>query len=318
MTLNRFITKITDNKVGLLISFFTLFSLSIIGLYAIKHFGTQYTEQKVQEQLKRSGLAPFVRYQSIHFNPFTLTPSLENVSFGYENAPWLRFARISFNRYPITYPSLDIDFWLKASPASSLSRETAQWMHAAGIETLVAKGSFVSKIEPDESSTTLKSTSQLTLNVKEVGRLSFSSKIALLDTNLSMTELRTDLLASIALGQPEAIFIIHGDHVEINDVDIRYQDAGMIKRLFPNISTTQTAQSSLLKKLQTSSQSLGFAHTHSVESKHIADTILTYLQSPTSLHLAMPSSSISLKDVALMINDNTLYQASKMTLSTAP
>ncbi len=300
-------------------SFFVLFSLIIIGIYAIKHFGTQYAAEKIQQQLESSGLTPFVHYQGIHFNPFTLTPSLEDVSFGLESAPWLKFARISFNHYPIKYPSLDVDFWIKESSASSLSRDTSRWMRAVGIETLLGKGSFVSEIESNTSSEQFTAASNLVLNIKDVGRVSFSSQINLLDTNLSMTELRTDLLASVALGQPEAIFIIHGDNVEISNLDIRYQDAGMMKYLWPNTPTKQTDKSALLSKLQISSQDLGLAQAYSVESKHIADTVLAFLQSSTSLNLALsPSSPISLKEIALMAGDNNLYQASKMTLSTTP
>ena len=316
--MSRFITKIKDNKVGLLISFFVLFSCTVISIYAIKHYGTQYAEQKIQEQLQYSGLAPFVHYQGIHFNPFTLTPSLEEVSFGYENAPWLRFARISFNGYPLTHPSLDVDFWIKESPASSLSRDTRQWMLAAGIDTLLGKGSLLSNVNGDQVS------SQFELNIKDLGIVSLSSHIEVLDKNLSMSELRTDLLASVAMGQPEGIFIIHGDTVEISNLDISYKDTGLMTHLLPK---TPTENNELLTKIQSNSQNLGLTKAGSKEADQITNAIMFFLQAfqyPSTtkestnkkLHLSMsPIKPLSLKELALMAHDDSLYQGSNMSIS---
>ncbi|MEP0072425.1 MAG: hypothetical protein ABJE79_06955 [Marinomonas sp.] len=319
--MSRFITNIKDKKVGILVSLFVVFSLTVLGLYTIKYFGTQYTEEALQKQLEDAGLTPFVHYQTVHFNPFTLTPSIEEVSFGFENLPWLQFSRISLNSYPLTYPDLDVDFWIKNSPAESLSNDTRRLMQAAGITTLLGKGSLSSKINENQVA------SQFKLDIKDLGVLSTSSHIRLLNNELSMHEIRTDLLASIAMGQPLGLFFIHGKALEINDLDIRYQDAGLVTRLIPEAPKTQQEDNQLASLLKFLSQSLGVAKANSVEADEIANALVGFLkpsQDPSSntqaskkrLRLQMsPSKPLSLQELALMAHETRLYKDSNMQLT---
>ena len=319
--MSRFIANIKDKKVGILVSLFVVFSLTVLGLYAIKYFGTQYTEEALQKQLDDAGLTPFVHYQTVHFNPFTLTPSIEEVSFGFENSPWLQFSRISLNSYPLTYPDLDVDFWIKNSPAESLSDDTRRLMKIAGITTLLGKGSLSSTINEDQV------TSQFKLDIKDLGILSTSSHIRLLNNELSMHEIRTDLLASVAMGQPLGLFFIHGEALEINDLDIRYQDSGLVTRLIPETPKSQQEENQLASLLKFLSQSLGVAKANSVEADEIANALVGFLkpsQDPSSntqaskkqLRLQMsPSKPLSLQELALMAHETRLYKDSNMRLT---
>ncbi|AWX99700.1 hypothetical protein A8139_06570 [Marinomonas primoryensis] len=284
--------------------------LAIFVLYLIQRYGAQYAEHKIQEQLEHSGLTSFVHYESIHFDPFTLTPSLENVRFGADSWPWLRFARISLNQYPIKYPDLDMDFWIQESPIASVSGDTRRWMRAAGIETLLGKGSFSSKAEGE------KVLSQFKLDIKDVGEISLSSNINLLDQTINLPELRSDLLASFALGQPEAMLIMYGKAIELRSLDMTYQDAGLIHHLFPQPAILQESKQSQLDYLTFRSQALGLAAVDSKEAKQIASAIWAFLNKPEKLTLSLsPSSPINLKALALSASEERLYKDSNMTIT---
>ncbi|MDE8601812.1 hypothetical protein M3I01_002565 [Marinomonas sp. RSW2] len=299
-------TKLTKALTALI-----LFScLAIFVLYLIQRYGTQYAEHKIQEQLEHSGLTSFVHYESVHFDPFTLTPSLENVRFGADSSPWLRFARISLNQYPIKYPDLDVKFWIQESPIASVSGDTKRWMRAAGIETLIGKGSFSSKAEGE------KVLSQFKLDIKDVGKISLSSNINLLDQSVNLPELRSDLLASFALGQPEAMLIMYGKAIELRSLDMTYQDAGLIHHLFPQPAIGQESKQSQLDYLTFGSQALGLAAVDSKEAKQIASAIWAFLNKPEKLTLSLsPSSPVNLKALALSASEEKLYNDSNMTIT---
>ena len=299
------------NGLGKAITYFILLScMAVLVIYAVQRFGGDYAEQKIQEQLERSGLAPVVHYESVHLDPFTLTPSLENVSFGNEYSPWLRFARISLNSYPINYPDLDVDFWIQESPIDSLSRDTRRLMRAAGIETLLGKGSFTSKVEGNKVSSSFK------LDIKDIGKLAWASDISLLNKNIAMDNLRSDVLASFALGQPEALPIIYGDAIEVHSLEVEYEESGLIAHLVPKSTITLDSRENQLNGIKYASQALGLAPANSEEAEHIANTLLTFLQKPEKLNLTLsPTSAISLKEIALMVNEGKLYKDSKMELS---
>lgn len=299
------------NGLGKAVTYSILLScMAIFVIYLVQRFGTQYAEDKIQEQLDLSGLAPFVHYESVHLNPFTLTPSLENVSFGNENAPWLRFARISFNSYPIKYPDLDVDFWIQESPIDSLSRDTRHLMRAGGIETLLGKGFFTSEVEGEKVS------SQFKLDIKDIGKLDLSSKISVLDHSIVMSDLRSDVIASFALGQPDALPIIYGSAIELRSLEVKFEESGLIAHLFPKSAILRDSQEDQLNGLRYASQALGLASADSKEAKYIAKTLLAFLMQPEKLNLTMqPSSALSLKELALMMNEGTLYKDSNMTLS---
>ena len=307
---NNTITKLQAG-LGKAVTYFILLScLAIFAIYLIQRFGTSYAEEKIQEQLTQSGLAPFVHYESIHLDPFTLTPSLENISFGNENAPWLRFARISFNSYPINYPDLNVDFWIKESPINSLSRETRHIMRAMGIDTLLGKGSFSSNVEGENVS------SQFKLDIKDIGKFDVSSKVDILDRSIDMSDLRSDILASFALGQPEALPIIYGDAIELHALDMRFAESGLFAHLFPQASSLQGQEEQILLELKQFSQTLGLAPANSTEATVIAKTLQAFLKQPEQLTLNLsPSSPISLKELTLMASQDTLYKDSNMKLS---
>ena len=302
--------NITTKLAKALTALILLSCLAIFTLYLIQKFGGQYAEQKIQEQLERSGLSSFVQYESIHFDPFTLTPSLESVRFGSDNAPWLRFARISLNQYPIKYPDLDVDFWIQESTADSLSRDTRQLMRAAGITTLLGKGSLRSTIEGEHVA------SEFQLDIKDVGKMSLSSNINLLNQTVNMPELRSDIIASFALGQPEAMLIMYGEAIELRSLTVGYQESGLINRLLPPSAMAQESKQTQLDNVALASHALGLAMADSQEAKQIANSVLGFLLKPEKLTLSMsPTSPISLKTLALLAHEGTLYKDSKMTIT---
>ncbi|MDB4837516.1 hypothetical protein OAH87_03515 [Marinomonas sp.] len=297
-------TDQTQYKVGtLFIKILMVFCVLVLAIYFAKHFGTQYAEKKVQEQLDRSGLAPFVDYKTLHFNPFEIAVSLEDVSAGLASAPWLTFSRITLNYHPTQPSHIDIDFWIKQSAAAELSTETQLWMRKAGIDTLLGKGSF-SSLQQGESVT-----SELTIIIKDVGEIIGSSDIKLFDQNISMMELRTDMLASMAMGQPEGVFIIHGDAVQIQSARLAYTDMGLAKHVFPQQPDNRVIYGIIEK--------LGLAHQYSAEAEHIAKTVSHFFQSQnkTLITEVSPSPPITLKDATLLISDKLLYKKTGMSIS---
>lgn len=309
-TLNHNTKTKLQNGLTKAITYFILLSCFVIlGLYAIQRFGAQYAEQKIQEQLAHSGLTEFVRYENVYFNAFTLTPSIENISFGSKNAPWLTFARISFNSYLLKHPNLDVDFWIQQSPIDSLSTDTRRLMRAAGIDTLLGKGSFSSQEEGEDR------LSQLTLDIKDVGKITFNSKITLRNKNIDLSELRTDLLASFALGQPEAMLLIYGEEIDVQSLALQYEESGLVNHLFPASDRKQEHQTDLQDTLTLASQVFGLAPADSPEAKHIAITLEAFLNAPQQLTLSIsPSSAISLKELTLLANEGSLYKNSQMAI----
>ncbi|WP_111638851.1 hypothetical protein [Marinomonas shanghaiensis] len=308
MTLNT--TSKFQTLLGKVLTYFILLScFAILGLYAVQRYGAQYAEQKIQEQLERTGLSQFVHYQQVYFNPFTLTPSLEGVKIGDENSPILIFARISFNSYLIKHPNLDIDFWIQESPIDSLSRETRALMRSAGMDTLLGKGSFSSTIQ-DEGIV-----SELKLDIKDAGKLTLMSNIRLLDHEFTPSDLRSDILASFALGQPEALPIIYGDAIELRSLEIQYEESGLIHRLFPPSGSYQSNPVELEGALMFASQALGLAPANSPEAKQIATSVQTFLETPKQLTLSLlPSSPISVKELTLLASEGSLYKNNRITI----
>ena len=282
----------------------------VVLIYAIKHFGTQYAQEQIDARLKDSGLNEFVHYEEIHFNPLTLTPSLEQVTLGAKSAPWLRLARLSFNHYPLFQPDLDIDFWIAESPVAELSRDSARIMRTLGLETLLGKGHFSSTKNEDHLA------SYLALDIKDLGRIVWDSQTQLTKPNESISTMRTDLLASLALGQPEAMLILYGEHVAFEEVRIRYQENGMIEHLLPAAEMANYSDNDLNYLIQAASETLGLAPFGSPEAQQIAETFLAFIKQPESLTLTMkPDQALDLKDITLLLGDKNLYQQANMQLS---
>ncbi|TYL48730.1 hypothetical protein [Marinomonas sp. IMCC 4694] len=282
----------------------------IVILYTIQYFGAKYADEKLQEQLTYSGLTSQVHYEKVYFDPFTLTPSFEKVRIGNESAPWLRFARISFNSYPLTYPNVDIDFWIEESAITEVSRDTGRIMQAAGIETLLGKGKFSSHTEGQQVSTAFQ------LHIKDVGKLSFSSYINLLNDTLNVPEIRSDLLASFALGQPEAILSIYGDDIALGTLSLRYEEAGLVNHVFPAKPLSERAQQAQKNAFTFGSQVLGLAKANSNNAAHIAETLTKFLAQPESITLSIePSNPVTLKQLVRSAREDALYSRSQMTLS---
>ncbi|MEO9656010.1 hypothetical protein [Marinomonas sp.] len=282
----------------------------VVLIYAVKHFGTQYAQEQIDVRLNESGLSAFVHYEDIHFNPLTLTPSLEQVTLGEKSAPWLRLARVSFNHYPLFQPDLDIDFWIAESPTTELSRDSVRIMRTLGLETLLGKGHFSSTKKADQLA------SYLSLDIKDLGRIVWDSQIQLTKPNESINTMRTDLLASLALGQPEAMLILYGEHVAFEDVRIRYQENGMIEHLLPASEMSNYSDNDLSYLIQAASETLGLASIGSSEAQQIGETLLAFIKQPEHLTLTMkPNQAIDLKDITLLLGDKDLYQQANMQLS---
>ncbi|MCV2401617.1 DUF2125 domain-containing protein [Marinomonas sp. C2222] len=300
-------TNTLDFKAGtFFIKVLMVICVATLLIYLAKHFGTQYAEDKVRERLEASGLSPFVHYESLHFNPFELEASLDNVSLGLKDTPWLRLSRITLDYHPTQPTHLDIEFWIQHSPAETLSRDTQYWMRKVGINSLLGKGSLSANIEDKQI------TSQLHLDIKDAGRTTITSDIKMLNQNISLFELRNDLLVSMAMGQPAGVFIIHGDAIEMRSAQIQYEDMGLAKNTLPQPFSLSTIQRSI--------NQLGFAEYGSAELFKISQTTQDFLQSEgKSLMLDIsPVSPITLKDMALFAYDNQLFQGANMSLTTSP
>ncbi|MBR7889137.1 hypothetical protein J9B83_09305 [Marinomonas sp. A79] len=279
-------------------------------LFGIQHFGAKYAERAFLKQLEQSGLTPLVHYEKVHFDPFTLTPSFEQVRVGNPEAPWLHFARIAFNSYPLTHPNLDISFWVQESAIEEVSRDTGRLMRAAGIDTLLAKGTFSSQTEGQAVNT------HFDLIIKDVGKVSLSSHINLLNDAINLPELRSDLLASIALGQPEAMLNLYGDDIELSSLSARYDEAGLVAHLLPAQPMSARATQAQKDAFAFGSQMLGLAPANSPEAKHIATTLTDFLADPQTIRLAVtPDTAVSLTQLARYASEGRLYQTSQMNLS---
>ena len=277
----------------------------IFALYLIQKFGAEYAEEKIQQRITTAGLQTLIKYDSVHLDPFTLTPSLENVRFGPNSAPWLNFARISFNSYLFKQPNLDVDFWIKETPVNQLSRETATLFRQAGLKHVLGKGSFQSTLDGD----TLES--HLHLDIKDAGKLNVISHTELSKQDLSLVDLRTDLLASVALGQPEAILYLYGERLNIEQLSVSYQDTGLAEHLFNDWS--QHSNEWRMLKLSQIVDQLKLAPEDSLDALNLARTLDQYLLEPATLSLTFsPNTAMNLKQLALIAEQKMLAQQAKL------
>ena len=309
--------KNTLPKQSLIAKLFTRFVLlscfGVFVVYGVQRFGGHYANEKAQEKIAQAGLSGLVQYDSLYFNPFSLTPSLENVRVGPADAPWLTFARISFNSYPIKHPNLDIDFWIQKSDATELSRDTAALMRAAGIDTLLGKGHLSSEIEND------KLTWAFHLDIKDVGKLTLSADITLLDKTTLISDLRADALASIAMGQPSALLSIYEDDIEIGSLTLQYEELGLVQHRY-SVSSDDPANylaNSLSNTSHTSglAAALGLAQEGSTEATDIDNALKAFLIAPKNLTLSVqPAAPLSLRALRNLAKQGTLYQDGQITL----
>lgn len=294
--------KNTLPKQNLIAKFFgRLVLLSCFGVfvvYGVQRFGGDYANEKAQEKIAQAGLTGLVQYDSLYLNPFSLTPSLENVRVGPANAPWLKLSRLSFNSYIIKHPNLDIDFWLQKSDAAELSRDTAALMRAAGIDTLLGKGHLSSEIENNNL------TWSFHLDIKDVGKLTLSADIRLLDKTTLINDLRADALASIAMGQPSALLSIYEEDIEIRSLTLQYEELGLVQHRYP-ISPDDPANY-LANSL---------AQEGSAEATDIDNALKAFLIAPKNLTLSVqPAAPLSLRTLRNLAEQGTLYQDGQITL----
>ena len=316
--------KNTLPKQSLIAKLFTRFVLlscfGVFVVYGVQRFGGHYANEKAQEKIAQAGLSGLVQYDSLYFNPFSLTPSLENVRVGPANAPWLTFARLSFNSYIIKHPNLDIDFWIQKSEAAELSRDTAALMRAAGIDTLLGKGHLSSEIEND------KLTWAFHLDIKDVGKLTLSADITLLDKTTLIRDLRADALASIAMGQPSALLSIYEDDIEIGSLTLQYEELGLVQHRYPiSPDNPDDPANDLTNYLNNSlaianhtlglAAALGLAQEGSTEATDIDNALKAFLIAPKNLTLSVqPAAPLSLRALRNLAEQGTLYQDGQITL----
>ncbi len=305
--------KNTLPKQSLIAKLFTRFVLlscfGVFVVYGVQRFGGNYANDKAQEKIAQAGLSGLVQYDSLYFNPFSLTPSLENVRVGPANAPWLTFARLSFNSYIIKHPNLDIDFWIQKSDAAELSRDTAALMRAAGIDTLLGKGHLSSEIVND------KLTWAFHLDIKDVGKLTLSADITLLDKTTLIRDLRADALASIAMGQPSALLSIYEDDIEIGSLTLQYEELGLIQHRYPISPDAPDNNLAIASHTLGLAAALGLAQEGSTEATDIDNALKAFLIAPKNLTLSVqPTAPLSLGTLRDLAEQGTLYQDGQITL----
>ncbi len=294
------------SKMAKAVSFLILAAcVAIFALYLIQKFGAEYAEEKIQQRITAAGLKAFIEYDSVHLDPFTLTPSLENVRFGPKSAPWLNFARISFNSYLFKQPNLDVDFWIKDTPVDLLSRDTAAWFRQAGLEQVLGKGSFQSTLDGDILQ------SHLNLDIKDAGKLDLISHTQLATQDLSLVDLRTDLLASVALGQPEAVLYLYGEQLSIDQLSVTYQDTGLAQHLSGD--WPQRLREWRIAKLEHLMDQLKLAPQGTSNALALARTLDQYLLNPTQVSLTFsPNEAMNLKQLALIAEQKMLARQAKL------
>lgn len=309
--------KNTLPKQSLIAKFFGRFVLlscfGVFVVYGVQRFGGDYANEKAQEKIAQAGLTGLVQYDSLYLNPFSLTPSLENVRVGPANAPWLKFSRLSFNSYIIKHPNLDIDFWIQQSNQNELSRDTAALMRAAGIDTLLGKGHLSSEIENDNL------TWAFHLDIKDVGKLTLSADIKLLDKTTLINDLRADALASIAMGQPSALLSIYEEDIEIGSLTLQYEELGLVQHRYP--ISPDDPDNYLANSLAIAghtlglASALGLAQKGSAEATDIDNALRAFLIAPKNLTLSVqPTAPLSLRTLRDLAEQGTLYQDGQITL----
>ena len=287
--------------------------LIVVSLFvALKYLGSRYATQIIDQQIQQAGLTSLIHYQKISFNPLTLTPTMHLVSLGNQRAPWLRFSQVSLNFLPVIYPKLDLEFQLDAN--HPLANDTKQLMSRVGLTQLSGHGRFLSHPKMDNIDSTL------TLHIDQMGDLFFNSNLDILNPEFSLHELRSDLFASMAMGQLSAMPIIYGDSIAFHSITLRFKDQGVIKRCWPAHHTltnlnTNNAQNALLF-FNTLADSLGLAPYHSVQNQHISGQLINFFANPNGLSFSMePQHPLTLATLMQFVQRKSLYEKSGMTLS---
>ncbi|BFM50719.1 hypothetical protein [Marinomonas sp. THO17] len=286
--------------------FIVLACIAIFVLYLVQKFGSNYAEEKIQQRIRNAGLTHLIHYERLHLDPFTLTPSLEEVRIGPASAPWFYLARISFNSYLFKKPNLDVNFWIKETPVNQLAASSASLLRHAGLQTLLGKGHFRSQVDGDEV------TSQLHLDIKDLGKWNLTSDSLVDQSPLNLTEVRTDLLASIALGQPEAVLIIYGDKLKLEEAQLSFDNAGLYQHL---LQAWQTPDLALLS-LQNHIAQWGLAPANSRTARQMAQGLYQLIEQDQSLAVTLqPADPISLKEWVLLTGEKGVAESTNMAIS---
>ncbi|REG84985.1 hypothetical protein [Marinomonas pollencensis] len=277
--------------------------LVCIAFFALKYVGSRYTTQIITQQIEESGLTPLIHYKKITFDTLTLSPVMHSVSIGNQRYPWLRFSKITFNALPINYPQLDIEFQFDDSQ-QPLARDTQRLLAIAGVNQLTGHGRFLSKPNGNNIDSTL------TLTMPHLGQLYLSTNLDILDADFSLHELRSDLLASLALGQLDAMPILYGESVALHKLALRFQDNGLTKQIWPH---SQSNEKRLLVK--SIINSIGLAAYDSPQAEYLATQFENFLANPKQLSFSMlPKKAIKLSSLMKFSQEKSLYLKSDMAL----
>lgn len=291
----------------ILVGLIILSVLAVLFTIPLKFFGTRYLENQLQQQLTQAGLMGLVHYSKLNLDLFSLTVSLNDVSLGRENAPWIRLHDIHFKHILLNYPDLDINFTLENSDQKTLSRKTRLYMALAGINVLQGQGYIKSKIKGDE----LDSNIQLQLN--QSGTLQLASRLSINTTGVTLETLRSDLLASLALGQPEAMVFLYGDNLRLKSLKLQYQEEGLVQRYMTSFGLNKGTRDYLVSTIDSGVSSLGLAPWQSPAAKEIANTLTDFLLSPNRLQIALlPPSYVTLNELSAFLTNKTFYSNTNM------
>jgi len=119
------------------------------------------------------------------------------------------------------------------------------------------------------------------------------------------------LLASVALGQPEAILYLYGERLNIEQLSVSYQDTGLAEHLFNDWS--QHSNEWRMLKLSQIVDQLKLAPEDSLDALNLARTLEQYLLEPATLSLTFsPNTAMNLKQLALIAEQKMLAQQAKL------
>ncbi|MBJ7537281.1 hypothetical protein [Marinomonas transparens] len=289
-----------------------------LGVVGIQTLGVTFLNKQIQAQLDQTGLASFVRFHDVSIDPFTLSLSFHQVSFGNPTYPWLIFDSITLNKGLFNNQVLDVTFQLNQTAIKKLSNDTQHLMKMAGLTELAGNGRFTS-LQQDQHVT-----SNMALDIKGLGQFSLANQMKTQLNAALIQEIRTDMLASMAFGQPEAIFLIYGDDITFYDIKLSFQDAGLIQHLWPTYGNENNIKKIMFERLKSDTHTWGLAEATSQRNVEIAKTLTDYLTSTdrsNTQHLEIsihPDSPLSLGELYLLSKDKQLADKTNMHVAIKP
>lgn len=289
--------------------------VGIVILTAVTFYGQSVAQQKIDLAISDYDLGKIVQYDSVSFNPFTLTPSLNNVVVGQQGKSILLFDQISFHNYDVNkrkrLVDIDVSYQLETVPVNDAPIDIKEMLVLpvmTGLSSFGGGGRVV--IDADGEDLNL----FVSAMVDDISGVELDLS-AIYDGELKTEGLgKRNLLSPFgALGAIQSL----GDDVYFETLTFKLKDDGFLDKWLPQ--STEAAdydETEQFDSLAYNVEGMGLAKATSFEAENIAHEVMAFIASPNTFTVSVePEDPVSLSDVLGFLQKKQAYKRLGMDIS---